>query len=349
MKILVIGGKSYYTHSLIYALKKLQHDVSFYLINNFTDKVSWIQRKKYFWGWDNEIFNHFIKKESINIKSHYDQYNPDIVIVFDTYSISDTIIKHMGITSKVVMWLICTLKEEAFYNKIHGKLNSFDVICTYEEDDTVFLKNNLTTKILFCPVGFDDRFYKKDAAQQRDIDIVFVGVRSNHRLNILEKIATYVYKNNLTMIIYGISFEDNARHFWKRTHEKHKFLVKYPYLSKYIANITNITPDKVAEVYQKSKIVLNINRTDSLALNPRTFEILATNSFEIMDNRDSYCGLVTPGKDLAVYYDENDIIDKISYYLEHETERNAIASNGYNQVHDNFTMVNIVKKMLDKI
>ena len=38
------------------------------------------------------------------------------------------------------------------------------------------------------------------------------------------------------------------------------------------------------------------------------------------------------GKDIVIYEDKADLINKVKYYLEHDDERMEIAENGYNKV-----------------
>ena len=38
------------------------------------------------------------------------------------------------------------------------------------------------------------------------------------------------------------------------------------------------------------------------------------------------------GKDIVIYEDKIDLINKVKYYLEHDDERMEIARNGYNKV-----------------
>jgi spore maturation protein CgeB len=56
--------------------------------------------------------------------------------------------------------------------------------------------------------------------------------------------------------------------------------------------------------------------------------------------------LVEPGRDLVDFGTPDELVEKISYYLEHEKERKAIAANGYRQVKDKFRMEDSLSRIL---
>ncbi|WP_196594220.1 CgeB family protein [Pectinatus sottacetonis] len=345
MKILLIGEKGSYTDSFIYAVKQLKCELNIYSINDFFTSMSFWQRKIYSLGWKDKLFIKFAKKQEKSIKSLYDKTKPNIVFFLGGCIVSQKTVDYMRQESKTAIWLIDSLKEKLFYNAIYHKLAWFNVIFTYEKDDVHLIQERFKKKTVFIPVGYDERFYKKCNTEHKDIDISFVGGRSDLRLSILEKAAEFAYKNRLKMCIYGITMDHESRHFWKKYIEKRRFLHKYPYLSNCLANIRRIPPQKTAEVYRSSKIVLNINRTASAAINPRTFEIMATNSFELMDSRKDYCGIVEPGSNMEIYNDAEDMVNKLDYYLRYEEKRNDIAEAGYNTVKEKYSMNHIVQEI----
>ena len=85
---------------------------------------------------------------------------------------------------------------------------------------------------------------------------------------------------------------------------------------------------------------------DTTGLNPRTFEILATDSFELVEADRNFMNLIVPDRDVGVFNNADDLINKIDYYLSHEDERNLIARNGYEQVRNKISMVKCLQSML---
>ena len=54
-----------------------------------------------------------------------------------------------------------------------------------------------------------------------------------------------------------------------------------------------------------------------------------------------------PGTDLEVYGSEEELLEKIQYYLEHEEKRAEIAKNGYQKVKQEHTVQKRVSKILE--
>ena len=64
----------------------------------------------------------------------------------------------------------------------------------------------------------------------------------------------------------------------------------------------------------------------------RVMDILGSGGFLITNYRKALCNVFEDDKDLVVYYDEYDLLQKIDYYLSHEEERIRIAENGRRKV-----------------
>jgi len=61
----------------------------------------------------------------------------------------------------------------------------------------------------------------------------------------------------------------------------------------------------------------------------RHFEIPACGGFLLTGPADDLENFYVPGKEMVLFKDLNDYIEKIKYYLVHDTEREAIAKAGY--------------------
>ncbi|HVO73259.1 MAG TPA: glycosyltransferase, partial [Ignavibacteriaceae bacterium] len=103
--------------------------------------------------------------------------------------------------------------------------------------------------------------------------------------------------------------------------------------------------DEMAEFFSSSKIVFNnAIRND---LNMRLFEAMSTGSFLLTDKAENSGQeeMFKDGDDLGVYTDEN-IIDKVKYYLSHENERERIAGHGRQIIHTAHTYGHRVDELL---
>lgn len=98
-----------------------------------------------------------------------------------------------------------------------------------------------------------------------------------------------------------------------------------------------------ARKFAESKVVFNISMVDDI--NMRTFEAMATGSFLITNWIPTIEELFEDGKHLVLYRSLDELIDKVRYYVSHETEREKIAQAGYDEVIKNHT----IQKRVDRI
>lgn len=86
-------------------------------------------------------------------------------------------------------------------------------------------------------------------------------------------------------------------------------------------------------VFHYSKINLNITSKsihDGLPL--RIFDVLGCGGFLLTNYQSELTNYFTPGSDLDCYTSEDDLLEKVDYYLTHENDRNEIAHNGYETI-----------------
>ena len=86
-------------------------------------------------------------------------------------------------------------------------------------------------------------------------------------------------------------------------------------------------------VFHYSKINLNITSKsihDGLPL--RIFDVLGCGGFLLTNYQTELAQWFTPGRDLECYTGEDDLLEKVDYYLTHEKDRTEIAHNGYETV-----------------
>lgn len=104
--------------------------------------------------------------------------------------------------------------------------------------------------------------------------------------------------------------------------------------------------DEMAEFFSASRIVFNnAIRND---LNMRLFEVMSTGSFLLTDlaRNSGQEEMFVDGEDLGIYNDDN-IIDKVKYYLNNESEREKIACHGQQIIHNAHTYLHRVDELLN--
>lgn len=100
-------------------------------------------------------------------------------------------------------------------------------------------------------------------------------------------------------------------------------------------------------VFKKSRINLNISlRSIKSGVPLRAFDIMGSGGFLLSNYQEDFLENFTPGVDFVYYESEEDLLQKIAYYLTHEAERAAIAKNGHDQVAAAHTYRHRVHEML---
>ena len=105
--------------------------------------------------------------------------------------------------------------------------------------------------------------------------------------------------------------------------------------------------DMAPYVFKTSKINLNISLRSILSGIPlRCFDIMGAGGFLLSNFQPDFLDFFAPGEDFVFYDTKKDLIDKISYYLNHEEERKAIAENGLKQIESHHTYIHRVGEIL---
>ena len=93
------------------------------------------------------------------------------------------------------------------------------------------------------------------------------------------------------------------------------------------------TLTEMPKIFHASKINLNITmRPIETGLSLRIWDVLGCGGFLITNYQAEIPEYFEIGKDLEVYENRNDLIQKVNYYLQHDAERMEIALNGYEKV-----------------
>jgi spore maturation protein CgeB len=109
-------------------------------------------------------------------------------------------------------------------------------------------------------------------------------------------------------------------------------------------NINNYYEE--GKAYRSSKIAINLSHFEYKRYSSdRLYRILGSGAFCLTHYYPEIEKDFTDGKDLVVWKNFNDLIDKINYYLINEEERKIIANNGYNKAINNYTWDNFAQNL----
>lgn len=343
MKVLLIGTEFFgYCDSLKENLQKLGNEVYVYHLKSewrktFEGKV-YEKCHKIYWklkGYNEVVGIHPPKAKAAESQNAYDMYQsikPDVVINFGCYMLSKEVVKQMEAAYKV-LWVYDGFERLI---KIHDTFKYYDDVYTFERDDIPkFKKIGINAK--FLPLCADENVYYPIDTDCRQIDLCFVGALIQERVEMFRKVHKMF--PNITMQIYG--------HYVSRYNIIERIRRRRRHEETYLIN-RNIKPAEVNELYSKSKININLQRSQSkYGANIRLFEILATNSFQLV-NSNAYVEDCFSDC-LDTFKSDEEMFDKIKYYLEHRNEREYKASKGYNKVVKEDLFINRARAIMDNI
>ena len=101
-------------------------------------------------------------------------------------------------------------------------------------------------------------------------------------------------------------------------------------------------------IFANSKINLNITlKSIQTGIPLRAFDIMGCGGFMITNYQEDFLEYFTPDEDMVMYYDYGDLLEKVSFYLEHEDEREKIACGAQRKVAAEHTYLQRAQIMLD--
>lgn len=108
------------------------------------------------------------------------------------------------------------------------------------------------------------------------------------------------------------------------------------------------TMTEMPKIFHLSKINLNFtSKPIRTGIPLRVWDVLGARGFLITNYQSEIPEYFEPGIDLEIYSCEEELLDKIQYYLKHDEKRTEIAKNGYRKVKQEHTVQKRVKKILE--
>jgi spore maturation protein CgeB len=101
-------------------------------------------------------------------------------------------------------------------------------------------------------------------------------------------------------------------------------------------------------VYSGSTLSLNHHHpmNDIVGVNTRAFELAASGACQLVDGKEDLPSLFTPGEEVVVYRDLDDLRRQLDYYLAHPAEARAIGDNAQRRALKEHTLKHRLEEML---
>lgn len=272
-------------------------------------------------------------------------FEPDVVLSYDYgWLISDeaqrTVLNLLERNSS--MRIIHYFADEPTLKYAHSGdislINKFKNFCKqYPKNielifwDKKYLDFCSDVKSSYFPICADCSVYKNYNCKKK-YDISFVGrPLSDVRQKILAKVVKS-FGGRLKIFSY-------PKHFEKSINDMKQYLNDSE-LETYEKSFCGFieSPYELSKIYNSTKINLNINLQGDFSLNLRTFEVLASEGFLLHDKR---AGIEELGlSDCLVQYENaDDLIEKISYYIDAGDERKKISERAGKLIFERYNII----------
>ncbi|MDO8582370.1 MAG: glycosyltransferase [bacterium] len=215
----------------------------------------------------------------------------------------------------------------------------FSWVLTYDSRAIAKYKSTGCTNVIHHQPGVDLKKYRKMEGVQKDIDVSFVGMWTLPRSRLMD----YLRKSGINVFVRGIGWPEgilpaeelisvvnrskialslNVSSFYVGWRPFIRFFFRRAYFGE------GGLPIKLDIFYFFDNIRMWWDKRNS-QVKARHFEVPACGTFEMTQDADDMRNYYELSKEIVVYEDERDLVQKINYYLVHEDEREAIARRGY--------------------
>jgi spore maturation protein CgeB len=331
-KVLIIGPEYYdYYLSVEKAFKNLGYSTR--AISYFNSQVSSLsERIRYHFSKKKEhFFDAKRNKFNETVLGIYAEFEPDLVFIIQALEVHLETVKKMN-KSKKILWMMDSIFRD---ERCYALRNSVDEIFVFEKTDIPRLWEQDKVRAHFLPLALDETIYFP-TVKTNDIDILFVGALYENRIKLLEKVCARFKGYNIR--IYGYYYSPFRRPLY-HLFRKHR---------KYFLN-KNISPEKVNQLYNRSRICLNIHHAQNKhGVNQRFFEISGSKAFQLVDHNE-YITQNFSEEEIMTYRSVEEMIEKIEMVFKNKINTALFAEKAYNKVMANHTFTHRIKQMLDFI
>ena len=258
-----------------------------------------------------------------------DEFNPDFVIGYDYSHFvnpqAENIVNSLNIP---LIHYFADAPDSSFSHSGNSELfeklsNSNGIVFCWDKECLKLFRN----KAFYLPLGVDPELYIPDNIAPSEI--VFAGRPLTYkRISLLCDVIKY-FPDKLSIYSYKQHFETSIKEIEEAGLLDTKSLKAYKNSYKGFLK----TERELANVYAGAKIVLNITMDQSISsMNYRVLEVLGSEGFLLTDHKQDTLDYFEDNVELAVYKDKNDLIYKISKYLQDDGLRAKIAQTGKNKV-----------------
>lgn len=182
---------------------------------------------------------------------------------------------------------------------------------TFSDVWGVFLDSNPNS--YWITQGVDPNLFFPDERVKKSIDVMFAGTKTRGREDYIHRIRM----RGIEVCCYGKGWENPP-----------------------------IYQSDLVNKYRQSRIVLNLCRMGR-GFSIRVFQVMGTGAFLLSEYCHDLGHFFDRGKELDWFYDGDELVERVSYYLKNEKEREVLAKQGCLHVHKRNSWKDQIAKIIE--
>jgi spore maturation protein CgeB len=342
LRILVVspiyGGSLPVARYCSSALKRLGHNVELMDNSRFADALFFAKEITK----DRQRYNRLIDLLSSFLSEAFmarcEIFKPDLVFALAqaplTVTCLDSLNQHKV---PVAYWFVEDFRFMEYWKKIGPYCNYFFTIQRgdfFSELSKVGVKN-----YYYLPMAAEPNIHKPQELTEEEknyygSDISFVGAGYYNRQHFFKGLLDFDFK------IWGTDWDINS--------------ALYKCIQR---GGERVETEEIVKIFNAAKININLHSSTYHKginpfgdfVNPRTFEIISSGGFQLVDRRSGLDELFEINKEVVVFDSLEDVRNKIMYFLNNPEERKEIIERGRERVMREHTYEHRMKEMLDYI
>lgn len=267
---------------------------------------------------------------------------PDLVLALDGMELPiEQVVQLRSQGTRTAVWFT----DDPYYTDVTFTMApQYDFVFTLERNCIPYYEQLGCRHVHYMPLGVHPGFYRpRNPRLSLRGDICFVGTAYWNRVSLFQELLPRLAPR--TFRLSGL--------WWDRLPDYDKWRDQIE-LGKWMS------PLETSEYYNAHRIVINVHRAHddetfnqnragitAASPNPRSFEISACGTLQIVDHREDIAQFYTPGEEIVTYQSKEELAEKLEYYLAHEEEREAIALRALKRTMRDHTYTNRLSQILD--
>ena len=191
---------------------------------------------------------------------------------------------------------------------------------------------------IYFPFGCNEQIFRKLDVPKK-YDVSFVGTWHPYR----EWIVSRIRKAGIKVAVAGYR--------WAAGEVNQAQMVNYFNQSKINLNLSNSASWDMRYLVSSSMAIVNRLRSKKNVeqMKARIFEVNGCGGFQLSYYVEGIANCYVPDREIVIYADVDDLIEKIRFYLKHDALRESIAEAGYNRTMQEHTFAHRFKNVFTRM